>query len=366
VEEIKKTPLYERHKSLGAKMVPFAGWYMPLSYSGGLDEHKTVRQQAGLFDVSHMGEIEIRGAHALDIVQLLTTNDASSLKNEQVQYSIICNDNGGIVDDVLIYRLGLDHFMLCVNAGNIEKDFDWISEKAKLIAAGEVRNVSNNYSQLAVQGPASVNILNSLTDFDFRSIPPFHFEFVNINGVEAMFSRTGYTGEDGFEIYLPPENAVQLWDAIMDKGQAYGLKAAGLAARDTLRLEMKYSLYGNDIDETTTPLEAGLGWVVKLNKKDFIGKSPLLKQRDSGIKRKLVCLEMSGRGIARQGYDIQVNEKKVGAVTSGTLSPSLGIAIAMGYIEAGFSGEGQEVDILIRGKKIKAHVVKPPFIKKTS
>ena len=369
MENVKKTPLYNRHKLLGAKMAPFAGWYMPVRYSGGLEEHKAVRRKAGIFDVSHMGEIEIKGLSALDIVQMVTTNDASALIDGQAQYSIICNESGGIVDDILTYRIGSDSFMLCVNASNIEKDFAWIKAKARQIrdyADTEIINSSDNYSQLAVQGPEAVNILNRLTDFDLQSIPSFHFKFVTICGVEALFSRTGYTGEDGFEIYLSPENVERVWDAVIDGGKPFGLQPIGLAARDTLRLEMKYSLYGNDLDDSTTPYEADLGWVVKPDGKDFIGKKALLKQRDGGIKRKLACFEILGKGIARQGYDIQIDEKPVGTITSGTISPTLGVGIGMGYIQSDFAGEGQEVDIIVRSKKVKARVVKPPFIKKNN
>jgi len=362
--DIKKTTLNAVHKALGARMVPFAGWEMPVQYSGVIDEHRAVREAAGLFDVSHMGEIDIKGPHALDFVQLVTTNDASRLEIGQAQYSLICYPTGGIVDDTIVYRMGDYHYMLCVNASNAEKDYSWLKGQLSGGHDAQVTNVSDSYSQIALQGPKAMDIINSLCGRDLREIPGFCFDFAEIAGTEAMVSRTGYTGEDGVELYLAPDDAPRLWEAIMDAGRDEGIKPAGLGARDTLRLEMKYSLYGNDIDAGTTALEAKLDWVVKFDKADFIGREALLKQKDEGAAKKLSCFVVEGRGIPRHAYEIHIDGRKVGNVTSGTMSPSMGTGIAMGYIEAEFDKAGQEVDIIIRGKAVAAKVVAPPFYKK--
>ena len=366
MSELKHTPLHDTHQSLNAKMVPFGGWHMPVQYSGILDEHKTVREAAGLFDVSHMGEIDIKGDNALEFVQKITTNDASRLHVGQAQYSILCYPDGGIVDDILVYKLSETRYMLCVNASNAEKDFDWIKNQCSADLPVELNNASKDYAQLAIQGPKAVAILNSIAGEDLNSIKPFCFEFAAIDGTVAMVSRTGYTGEDGFEIFVSPDKAVELWDAIMAAGQPEGLKPIGLGARDTLRLEMKYPLYGNDISKETTPLEANLAWVVKLDKKEFIGKEALLRQKENGIDKKLICLKVDGREIPRPGYEVSSDNKIVGSVTSGTKSPSIGKGIAMAYVEKGLDKEGQELDIIIRGKKVVAKVVKPPFYKKSA
>ncbi len=345
-------------------MVPFAGWEMPVQYSGVIDEHRAVREAAGLFDVSHMGEIDVKGPHALDFVQLVTTNDASRLEIGQAQYSLICYPTGGMVDDTIVYRMGDQHYMLCVNASNVEKDYSWLKENLLDRHDAKVTNVSSNYAQIALQGPKAMAIINSLCGRDLREIPYFCFDFAEIAGTELMVSRTGYTGEDGVELYLPPDDAPRLWEAIMDAGKGEGLKPIGLGARDTLRLEMKYSLYGNDIYAETTALEAKLGWVVKFNKTDFIGKEALLKQNEEGVRKKLACFVVEGRGIPRHDYEIHINGRKIGIVTSGTMSPSVGVGIAMGYIETEFDKAGQEVDIIIRNKAVAARVVAPPFYKK--
>jgi len=362
--EIKKTTLNAIHKSLGARMVPFAGWEMPVQYSGVIDEHRAVREAAGLFDVSHMGEIDVKGPHALDFVQLVTTNDASRLEIGQAQYSLICYPTGGMVDDTIVYRMGDRHYMLCVNASNVEKDYNWLKEQLHGEHDAQVTNVSDSYAQIALQGPKAMGIINSLCGRDLREIPYFCFDFAEIAGTEMMVSRTGYTGEDGVELYLAPADAPRLWEAIMGAGKNEGVKPAGLGARDTLRLEMKYSLYGSDIDADTTALEAKLGWVVKFDKTDFIGKEALLRQKAEGIGKKLSCFVVEGRGIPRHDYEIHVDGRKVGKVTSGTMSPSIGIGIAMGYIEAEFDRAGQEVDIIIRDKAVAAKVVAAPFYKK--
>ncbi len=364
MSDLRKTPLHHIHRELGAKLVPFAGWEMPVQYSGVMDEHKAVRETAGIFDVSHMGQIDIEGPHALELVQLVTTNDASRLKKGQAQYSLICYPNGGIVDDTIVYKMDDDHYMLCVNASNVEKDFEWIREHDNPKLRTAVKNRSSNFALLAIQGPKAIAILKKLTDFDLESILYFNFEKITLGGAEVIASRTGYTGEDGFELYVSPEKAADLWQQIMKAGEPFGIKPIGLAARDTLRLEMKYALYGNDIDSETTPLEANLGWVVKLHKNDFIGRDAILKNREEGIRKKLVCLEVEGRGIPRHGYPIALNGREVGIVTSGTMSPSLSRGIAIGYVEAGFDKDGQEVDIIIRNKGVKAKVVRAPFYKK--
>lgn len=364
MSELKKTPLYNIHKSLGARLVPFAGWEMPVQYSGVMDEHKAVRNAAGLFDVSHMGEIEINGPGALDFVQLVTTNDASRLSPGQAQYSLICYPEGGIVDDTIVYKINDNNYMLCVNASNKEKDLKWLQDQLAPNMNAELIDMSDHYALLALQGPKALEIMNAISGNGIESIGTFCFDFMTICGVKAMVSRTGYTGEDGFEIYIPTEKAEELWIALMKEGESLGIKPIGLGARDTLRLDMKYTLYGNDIDANTTPLEANLAWVVKFNKGDFIGRDVLLKQKEEGPGKKLVSLVMEGRGIPRPGYEIHNNGKKVGIVTSGTMSPSLGVGIAMGYLETGFHDVGSEVDIIIREKRVKAKVVKPPFYKK--
>ena len=294
---------------------------------------------------------------------MVTTNDASRLQSGQAQYSLFCNNDGGIIDDAIVYMLAENHYLICVNASNADKDYSWIKGSAGRFKA-EVTNTSDNYAQLAVQGPKAIEILDKVTGKELDSIRHFCFDRAEIGGGEAIFSRTGYTGEDGFEIYLPKKNAPAAWESIMESGKEFGIKPIGLGARDTLRLEMKYALYGNDIDDGTSPLEANLGWVVKFHKREFIGKEALLKQKENGVKRKLVCLEMNERGIPRKGYEIFSGHSKIGHVTSGTMSPSLGNGIAMGYVALPFNETGSELYVVIRGKELSAKVISPPFYKK--
>ncbi|MBI4641305.1 MAG: glycine cleavage system aminomethyltransferase GcvT [Candidatus Tectomicrobia bacterium] len=353
------TPLYEVHKRLGARIIEFGGWEMPVQYSGVLDEHRTVRSAAGLFDISHMGEVEVIGADALAIVQSLITNDASKLATGQAQYSVICYPHGGIVDDLTVYKLGEDHFFLVINAATTEKDVQWIRENAH--GDAEIRNISDDVALIAIQGRKAEEILQKLTYTPLSSIRYFWFARGKVKGVDAMISRTGYTGEDGFELYFPSSAAEEIWTALFEAGKGEGIKPIGLGARDTLRLEMVYALYGHDIDETTTPLEADLGWVVKFQKGDFIGKEALRKQRKEGIKRKFVAFEMVDPGIPRQHYGIFVGEAAVGEVTSGTMSPSLNKAIGVGYVAIEHATIGEELEIDIRGQRRKAKIVPRPF-----
>jgi len=356
---LKRTPLYEVHRAAGAKFVGFGGWEMPVQYSSIIDEHKTVRMSVGLFDVSHMGEIDINGPQALDVVQRLTTNDAAKLAVGQVQYSTLCYPHGGIVDDLTVYRLGPEHFMFCVNAANIDKDYAWIIDQARHDA--DITNTSADIAQLALQGRNAQATLQSLCDL---SLDELHYYWVakgQVKGIEALISRTGYTGEDGFELYCPAAQGRALWEALMTSGAPYGIKPVGLGARDTLRLEMGYALYGNDITPETTPLQAGLAWIVKLNKGDFIGRDALLKEKRDGMARKLIGFEMVDRGIARGHYRILGDGQVVGEVTSGTLSPSLNKGIGLGYVTVPFARAGTTLHIDIRGKPAQARVTSTPF-----
>ncbi|MBI5047877.1 MAG: glycine cleavage system aminomethyltransferase GcvT [Deltaproteobacteria bacterium] len=358
-KDLKTTPLHQIHKELNARMVPFAGWEMPVQYTGVIEEHLAVRKICGLFDVSHMGEIEISGPKALEAVQSITTNDASELKDGQVQYTLICYPNGGVVDDVTLYKFSDTRYMFCVNASNTEKDFNWIKENAGNIA--KVKNVSNDFGQIAVQGPLSQEILQNTCNLDLSLIRYYRFKQGNIAGVNAVISRTGYTGEDGFEIYMPWDKTIDVWHGLMEAGSKFGIKPVGLGARDTLRLEMGFPLYGNELNENTTPLEAGLHRFVKLDKPGFMGKDALEKQARQGINKKLVGLEMSESGIPRSHYKIFAKGAEVGEITSGTMSPSLGKAIGMGYVAPEFSSIGTELKIEIRNKTVSAMVVKTPF-----
>lgn len=361
--DFKKTPLYDIQKALGAKMTIFAGWEMPLEYSGIIDEHLTVRNTVGLFDVSHLGKIEVAGPKALDAVQVATTNDASRLSDGQVQYSLICNQSGGIMDDVTLYRFSKDRFMFCVNAANREKIFNWLNKNIGNIA--EVRDKSSDLATLALQGPLAQQVLQKVCDAELPLIRYYRFVLNNINGIEAILSRTGYTGEKGFEIYVSTAAAEIVWQMIMDAGKGVGIKPCGLGARDSLRLEMGYTLYGNDITEETTPLEAGLERFVKFQKQSFIGKEALLTQAHEGIKKRLIGFEMVGRGIPRSHYPIHAEGRRIGEVTSGGHSPSLGKGIGMGYVETQSSNPGTKIKIEIRGKMVEAVVVKRPFYEKT-
>lgn len=360
---MKNTPLVKKHEALGAKMAEFAGYNMPISYAGIKVEHNTVREGVGVFDVSHMGEFMVEGDGALDLIQKVTTNDASKLSIGDAQYSCFPNGKGGIVDDLLVYRLGEKSYLLVVNASNIDKDWNWINEQNTFGAA--LSNISDNYALLAVQGPKAAEALQSLTDVDLSAIKYYTFKQGTFAGLDnIILSATGYTGSGGFELYVPNEAAEAVWDAVFEAGKDFGIAPIGLGARDTLRLEMGYCLYGNDIDDTTSPLEAGLGWITKLKKGDFIDSDYLNNQKAEGTARRLVGFEMVERGIPRHDYLIEDAEGNViGKVTSGTQSPSLGKAIGLGYVSQSFAKSGSEIYIAIRNKKIKAEVVKLPFYK---
>ncbi len=359
---LRKTPLNAVHRQLGARMVDFAGWDMPVQYSGPLKEHLAVRGAAGIFDVSHMGEIELRGATAEETIQKVACNDVSRLSSGQCHYSALTTPHGTFVDDILVYRLGPNHFFLCVNSSNQEKDFNWIRENAN--AGTEVIFRSEDYSQIAVQGPKAVEILAPLTDIDIRKMKYYWFAEGRFAGVESIVSRTGYTGEDGFEIYLNPAHAVQTWLRIMEVGRPLGLEPAGLAARNTLRLEAKMTLYGHDIDETTTVLEADLAWICKLDKGDFIGRDSLLKQRQAGLQRILAGFEMIERGIARDRYPVLIDGENAGEVTSGSPAPFLQKNIGLTYLPVKRSSIGMEFAVVVREKPVKARVVATPFYKR--
>lgn len=332
---------------------------MPVQYRGVIEEHLAVRRQAGLFDVSHMGEIEVSGPCALNLCQRLTANDVSRIRIGQAQYNLLLNENGGTVDDIVVYRLKEDHFLICVNASNTDKDFHWIKEKSE----GEVnvQDTSSRYVQLALQGPLAEKILQRLTPLRLATIRSFYFSFGEISGIRCLVARTGYTGEDGFELYCDPDQGEGLWKKLMDTGGDAGLQPAGLGARDTLRLEKAYPLYGHELDDTTTPLEAGLEWVTKLSKGAFLGRESLLRQKQEGVKRKLVGIEMTEPGIARSHYPILKQGQTIGAVTSGTKSPTLGRSIALGYVPAAEAGIGNEVAVGIRGRRPGARIVSLPF-----
>jgi aminomethyltransferase len=356
---LKVTPLHDLHKEAGARMVDFNGWEMPLYYTSIIEEHNVVRESVGLFDVSHMGEIDIEGPDAQETIQRLTTNDIKRLKEGMIQYSVMCNNNGGIIDDLLVYMLAQDHYMLCVNASNTEKDFNWIQENK--VRDTRIRDISRDISQIAIQGGNSEKILQILTDIDLSVIKYYRFRKGKIDGIDAIISRTGYTGEDGFEIYLDNTYSIRLWKSLLHVGAGFGIKPIGLGARDTLRIEMKYPLYGNDISEIISPIEAGMEWIVKLDKGDFIGKDAILREMKEGVKRRLVGFMMLEKGIARPHYKIYHKEIEIGEVTSGTFSPSLNKAIGIGYINADYSGIREEIEVKIRGKRIKGEIVSTPF-----
>ncbi|TCD03538.1 glycine cleavage system aminomethyltransferase GcvT [Pedobacter psychroterrae] len=359
---MKNTALTEKHISLGAKMVPFAGYNMPVQYEGINAEHAVVRNGVGVFDVSHMGEFMLKGENALDLIQRVTSNDASKLYDGKVQYSCLPNEEGGIIDDLLVYRIDEKTYMLVVNASNIEKDWNWIQKYNDKDV--EMHNISDRTSLLAIQGPRAADALQSLTDVDLGSMEYYNFVKGTFAGVgNVVISATGYTGAGGFEIYFENEHADKIWDAIFEAGAAFNIKPIGLGARDTLRLDMGFCLYGNDIDDTTSPIEAGLGWITKFTKK-FTNSEALLEQKEQGVKKKLIGFEMIDRGIPRHDYEITDSEgRNIGKVTSGTQSPSLQKAIGMGYIEKGMDKEGTEIFINIRNNKIRAKVVKFPFFK---
>ena len=361
--QLKFTALTDLHTRLGAKMVPFAGYLMPVSYEGINAEHETVRNGVGVFDVSHMGEFILKGPDALDLIQRVTSNDASKLFDKKVQYSCLPNETGGIVDDLLVYRIDEKTYMLVVNASNIDKDWDWIQ---KYNTKGvEMHNISDKTSLLAVQGPKAVDVLQPLTDMDLRNMEYYTFDKGKFAGIDnVLVSATGYTGAGGFEVYFENKDAEHIWNKIFEAGKSYGIKPIGLGARDTLRLEMGFCLYGNDINDTTSPIEAGLGWITKFTK-EFTNSAALKAQKENGVSRKLVGFEMIDRGIPRHDYEVRnANGETIGTVTSGTQSPSLQKAIGMAYVKPEFAKEGTEIFIPIRDKALKAKVVKIPFYKK--
>ena len=359
---MKNTALSHIHESLGAKMVPFAGYNMPVQYEGINAEHEIVRNGVGVFDVSHMGEFLIEGEHALELIQRISSNDASKLQVEDAQYSCIPNDTGGIVDDLIIYRVKEQTYLLVVNASNIDKDWEWISKHNSNNA--EMKNISENFSLLAIQGPKAVEAMQSLTSVNLAEIPFYKFKVADFAGIEhVIISATGYTGSGGFEIYCKNSEVEQVWNKVFEAGAAYGIKPIGLAARDTLRLEMGYCLYGNDIDDNTSPIEAGLGWITKFTK-DFVNAKALLEQKEAGVSRRLRAFELQTKGIPRQGYAI-VDEagNSIGVVTSGTMSPSLKKGIGMGYVNTGHTKFGSQIFIQVRNKTLPAIVIKLPFYK---
>jgi len=365
---MKNTPLKERHEALGAKMIAFAGFLMPVSYTSISEEHQAVRENVGVFDVSHMGEFIIRGKQAIDLVQYVTTNDASKLNIGDAQYSCMPNGKGGIVDDLLVYRLPEDYcsegeqaFMLVVNASNIEKDWNWI--EAHNTFDTEMINISDKTGLLAVQGPNATKALQSLTDVDLANLKFYTFTKGKFAGFDnVLISATGYTGSGGYEIYADADKIGAIWNAIFEAGKPLDIKPVGLGARDTLRLEMGYCLYGNDIDDTTSPLEASLGWITKLNKGDFVDSDFLAKQKEAGISRRLVGFVVDGRRVPRHGYVIEDTEgNEIGKVTSGTQSPSLGYPIGMGYVQKPFTKKDTEIRIVVGNKKLEGKVVRPPF-----
>jgi aminomethyltransferase len=360
---MKATALTNKHISLGAKMVPFAGYNMPVSYTGLNEEHQAVRSSVGVFDVSHMGEFIVKGPHALDLIQKVTSNDASVLTDGKAQYSCLPNKDGGIVDDLIVYKIDSETYMLVVNASNIDKDWNWIKQNDTWNV--DMKNISDDTSLLAVQGPNAMAALQKLTDVKLADIPYYAFVKGKFNGVNnVVISNTGYTGAGGFELYFENQYAEKMWDAIFEAGKEFDIKPIGLGARDTLRLEMGFCLYGNDIDDTTSPIEAGLGWITKFTK-DFTNKANIEQHKLQGVKRKLVGFEMIDRGIPRHDYQIaDASGKVIGKVSSGTQSPSLNKAIGLGYVETAFAKADTEIFIMIRDKAIKAKVAKIPFLKK--
>lgn len=362
-DHINEIPLAEVHRKLGAKMVPFAGFNMPVRYSSDIEEHKTVRDGVGVFDVSHMGEFILEGDGALDLIQKVCTNDASVLKPGKAQYSCMTNETGGIVDDLLVYMLDENKYMLVVNASNIDKDWNWIESKNSEDVS--MRNISDETALFAVQGPKAIDTLQVLTSIDLNQIPYYSFATGNMAGVESVIiSATGYTGAGGFELYVHKDQAAELWEEIFKAGASYLIKPIGLGARDTLRLEMGYCLYGNDLNDDTSPIEAGLGWITKFNK-DFTASTLLYKQKEQGLRKKLVGFELEERGIPRKDYLIEnMDGVEIGSVTSGTMSPSLNKGIGMGYIKAEYASPGEKVFIRVRNKALSAKIVKLPFFKK--
>lgn len=364
MENLKKTALYNEHEKYGGKLIEFAGWCLPVQYEGIIEEHEAVRNKAGLFDVSHMGEVEVKGKEAFDFVQNLVTNDISVLNENQVIYTFMCYENGGVVDDLLVYKFDNENYLLVVNASNVDKDYEWmLQNKGKFQV--EILNVSNEISEVALQGPKAQEILQNLTTENLNDIKFFYCKKdVSIAGIKCLVSRTGYTGEDGFEIYTENKNIETIWETLLETGKVYGLKPAGLGCRDTLRFEATLPLYGNEITKDITPLEAGLGFFVKLNKENFIGKEALAKQKEEGLKRKLVGFEMKDRGIPRHGYEVFAEEKNIGFVTTGYFSPTLKKNIGLALIDSIYSELGTEINIQIRNRSLKAEVISKKFYTK--
>lgn len=360
---MKKTPLYENHLKLGGRMTDFAGWLLPVEYTGIIEEHRQVRSAAGLFDVSHMGEILITGRDAGAFLQELLTNDISNISDGKVIYSPMCLDSGGVVDDLLVYRFSAERYMLVTNASNTDRDFEWI--KGHISGDVQAENVSERWAQLAIQGPSSEAILQDAVDVPLNDIRFYRFvPEMKVFGVDAIVSRTGYTGEDGFEIYVPWEMAAKVWDGLLELGRCRGLVPAGLGARDTLRFEAGLPLYGHELSRDITPLEAGLESFVKLGKKSFIGKKALCEQKERGLARKLTGFEITGKGIARSGYEIMDGDRKIGYVTSGTYSPTLGKNLGMAMLDINYCVPGAEFDVIIRNKPVRARTCTLPFYRK--
>jgi aminomethyltransferase len=359
---LRATPLNSVHKALGARMVDFGGWEMPVQYSGIIDEHNTVRSAVGLFDVSHMGEIEIRGSEALQLAEFVTTNQVAKLKQGQAHYSGLLYDHGGFVDDILVHKVADDHYFLCVNASNQEKDFEHIRQQNHFDA--EVEMASDRYTQLAIQGPQARATLQKLTPVDLAAIKYYWFTDGEVDGTPARIAHTGYTGEDGYEIYIPPAESERIWSRILQAGAEFGIKPCGLGARNTLRLESKMALYGHEIDASISPLEADLGWIVKFDKGEFVGRAALLRQREKGVSRKLVGFEMCGRGIGRDGYEVWLDGAAAGWVTSGGPSPTLNKNIGLCYLPAARAVAGAAIQVMVRNQPVEAVTVETPFYKR--
>ncbi|QBD80661.1 glycine cleavage system aminomethyltransferase GcvT [Ktedonosporobacter rubrisoli] len=364
VAQLKRTPLYEQHRALGARLVEFSGWEMPIQYSGIIEEHQAVRTRAGLFDVSHMGEFKVEGPDAQAFLQYLVPNDVSKLAIHQALYTPLCLPDGNTIDDLLIYHLAEQHYMLVVNAGNIEKDLQWVQSQAKRFANVTISDQSDTTALLALQGPAALSILQPLTPVDLNSILYYHFVPGQVDGIDCLISRTGYTGEDGFELYCAPVDVVKLWNDLLAAGKEQGLLPAGLGARDTLRLEAGFCLYGHELDEQTNPLEARLGWTVKLKKGSFIGHDVLQRVKAEGPARLLVGIELIERGVPRGGYAIYDGEQQIGSLRSGAPGPTVKKNIAMGFVEAAHATVGRQVQVEIRGKRVAAQIVALPFYKR--
>ena len=359
---LKATPLLGLHKELGAKLVPFVGWNMPIQFAGVLSEHICVRERVGLFDVSHMGEIEVKGKNAKKFLQFLLSNNVEKMFDGSILYSLMCYETGGVVDDLLAYRFSENHYFLCVNASNSDKDYDWIARHASSFNVN-IKNTSSETSQLALQGPDAKNVLQSLCDISLDDLSYYNFRKGMVNNVESLISRTGYTGEDGFELYLSPEKVSEVFRSLMEQGRSYGIQPIGLGARDTLRIEMGYPLYGNEIDNNPTPLDAGLGWVIKFDKGEFLGRGSLLKQKEQGsLRRKLVGLKLLTRGVPRAHYQVFKNGESVGEVTSGTFSPTLNTGVGLCYVSSEYSDIGNHLDVKIRDQLVATEVIQLPFV----